>query len=226
VTEAQWQSSTDPQKMLWFLHGKESDRKLRLFACGYCRQIWHLLTDEPSHKAVEAAEGYVDGQVTIEQLGAAMLAVFRAGLEASFAEGGSASWRTHTPHKAAYNAACSDALKAALDSVGHAQLATNSSMALAAQAALLRDIVGNPFRPIFLDSSWITWQDRLIRRLAEAAYHERHLPSGHLDPDRLAVLADALEEAGCDSQDLPRHLRGPGSHFRGCWALDCLLAKD
>ena len=47
-----------------------------------------------------------------------------------------------------------------------------------------------------------------------------------LDPDRLAVLADALEEAGCDNADLLSHLRGPGPHVRGCWALDLLLGKE
>ena len=62
--------------------------------------------------------------------------------------------------------------------------------------------------------------------LAEAAYDQRHLPSGHLDPQRLAVLADALEDAGCDNVDTLDHLRGPGPHVRGCWALDLALGKN
>jgi hypothetical protein len=47
-----------------------------------------------------------------------------------------------------------------------------------------------------------------------------------LDTVCLAVLADALEEAGCDNADLPVHLRGPGPHVRGCWALDLLLGLE
>jgi hypothetical protein len=61
--------------------------------------------------------------------------------------------------------------------------------------------------------------------LARAAYWYRLLPSGHLDPARLAVLADDLEDAGCTDPDLLGHLRGPGPHVRGCWAVDLLLGK-
>ena len=61
-------------------------------------------------------------------------------------------------------------------------------------------------------------------RLARAAYEERELPSGHLDRARLAVLADALEEAGADAE-LVEHLRGPGPHWRGCFVLDFLLGR-
>jgi hypothetical protein len=61
--------------------------------------------------------------------------------------------------------------------------------------------------------------------LAEAAYEERLLPSGHLDPVRLAVLADALEAAGCQDAQLLGHLRAPGPHVRGCAAVDAVLGK-
>ena len=54
------------------------------------------------------------------------------------------------------------------------------------------------------------------------AYDDRALPSGHLDPARLAVLADALEDT--DEQILG-HLRGPGPHVRGCAAVDAVLGK-
>jgi hypothetical protein len=89
-------------------------------------------------------------------------------------------------------------------------------------AWLARDIFGNPFRPVTLNPAWLTPQ---VVALAQAAYEHRDLPSGHLDPARLAVLADALEDAGCADADLLGHLRGPGEHVRGCWAVDLLLAK-
>ena len=60
--------------------------------------------------------------------------------------------------------------------------------------------------------------------MARAAYEERFLPSGELDPARLSVLADALEEAGAEGE-LLAHLRGPGPHVRGCWAVDLVLGK-
>jgi hypothetical protein len=49
--------------------------------------------------------------------------------------------------------------------------------------------------------------------------------AGHLDAARLAVLADMLEEAGCPDPPLLGHLRGPGPHVRGCFALDAILGK-
>jgi hypothetical protein len=90
-------------------------------------------------------------------------------------------------------------------------------------AALLRDLFGNPFRPVALAPAWVTLT---VLSLARAAREERYLPGGELCAARLAVLADALEEAGCTEADLLRHLRGPGPHLRGCWALRALLGKE
>lgn len=65
----------------------------------------------------------------------------------------------------------------------------------------------------------------LTLSLAQAAYEERN-PDGTLETDRLLVLSDVLEEAGCDSDDLLMHLRSPGPHVRGCWAVDLILGKE
>jgi hypothetical protein len=90
------------------------------------------------------------------------------------------------------------------------------------QLALVREVFGNPFRPVSLSP---TCRTPLILSLAQAAYEERELPSGHLDPDHLGVLSDALEEAGCSDTELLAHLRSGGFHVRGCWALDLVLGK-
>src|SRR5205823_10487 len=71
---------------------------------------------------------------------------------------------------------------------------------------LLRDLLGNPFRPATVSPAWLTWHDGLVVRLAQAAYDQRNLPSGLLDNQRLAVLADALEEAGCTNAEILGHL--------------------
>jgi hypothetical protein len=91
------------------------------------------------------------------------------------------------------------------------------------QAALLRDVLGNPFRAVNFDPGWLTPP---AAPLALAAYDERSLPEGTLDPQLLAVLADALEDAGCTDAAILGHLRGPGPHVRGCWALDLILGKS
>jgi hypothetical protein len=90
------------------------------------------------------------------------------------------------------------------------------------QCDILRDIFGNPFRPVPLSPAWLTPD---VLSLARAAYDHRTLPAGTLDPARLGLLADALEDAGCDCAEILGHLRGEGPHVRGCWAVDLLLER-
>jgi hypothetical protein len=95
------------------------------------------------------------------------------------------------------------------------------------QTSLLRDFVGNPFRPLpAIDPAWLAWHDNTVKRLAEGAYEERELPGGTLDSSRLAVLADALADAGASNVELLEGLRGPDPHYRGFWCLDVLLGKS
>jgi hypothetical protein len=95
-----------------------------------------------------------------------------------------------------------------------------------AQGRLLLDIFGNPFQPTpVFDPSLLTWSND-VKLLAQAAYDERKLPSGELNQATLAILGDVLEEAGCTEAMLLEHLRKPGTHVRGCWALDLILGKN
>jgi hypothetical protein len=97
----------------------------------------------------------------------------------------------------------------------------------AGQAALLRDLFGPlPFREVCIDPGWLARHENTVRRLAAAIYEERVLPQGTLDRRRLAVLADALEEAGCTNEDVLSHCRSPSDHVRGCWLLDLILGKE
>jgi hypothetical protein len=83
-------------------------------------------------------------------------------------------------------------------------------------ADLLREIAGgDPFHPMTADPAWPT---PTVKQLAEAIYGERAF-------DRLPILADALEDAGCDNADILNHCRQPGEHARGCWVVDLLLGK-
>jgi hypothetical protein len=84
------------------------------------------------------------------------------------------------------------------------------------QAALLRCLLGNPFRPSFVSPDWLAWQGGIITVLARTIYEEQ---SFH----QLPVLADALEDAGCADESLLAHGRSPEPHARGCWVLDLLL---
>jgi len=83
------------------------------------------------------------------------------------------------------------------------------------QSNLIRDIFGNPFRSIFVDSTWLT---PTVVAIATAIYEDRAF-------DRLPILADALEEAGCTNADVLLHCRQPGEHVRGCWVVDLVQGK-
>ena len=83
------------------------------------------------------------------------------------------------------------------------------------QRSLLFDIFGNPFRPVAIDPDWLT---STVVALARGIYDDRAF-------DRLPILADALQDAGCENADVLTHCRGDGPHVRGCWVVDLLLGK-
>jgi hypothetical protein len=86
-----------------------------------------------------------------------------------------------------------------------------------AQGGMLRDLVGNPFRPVAVEPAWRTAD---VVLLAGGIYAERAF-------DRMPILADALQDAGCDSDDILDHCRGPQAvHIRGCWVMDLVLGKE
>jgi hypothetical protein len=258
VTESEWLAATDPQKMLEYLRGKTSDRKLRLFAAACCRRIWPLLSDRRSRRAVEAVEAFADRLVASGVLEAAREAAMQACNAAPFA---GAAWLAAA---AAHEATAAD-LRAGRrgppvlgrawgEAAGVAHYAAEVVGSEAAdgpvaegvpkqiaesargiakaseqrrQANLLRCVFGKlPRRSSALPSTVLAWNDRTVPRLAQAAYDERRLPEGTLDPARLGILADALLDAGCDDEELLAHLRSPGPHVRGCFEVDIVLGRS
>jgi hypothetical protein len=217
MTEAEWLACTDSAVMLHFLRGKASDRKLRLFACACCRQIWHLLGDPRSRNAVEVAEQYADRLVTRETLRTART---NAGFIVNelWEMAGAHDMMLGAIDDATTSAACfvaaPDARKAAKDTADAVE--GIDFAAGMASAFLLRDIFGNPFRSLRIDRHWLAPP---VTGLAQAIYEERRFCD-------LPVLADALEEAGCTNADLLNHCRQPGLHTRGCWPVDLILQKS
>ncbi|MCE9530621.1 MAG: hypothetical protein K8T89_05755 [Planctomycetes bacterium] len=80
----------------------------------------------------------------------------------------------------------------------------------------MREIFGNPFRPVTIDPRW---QTSNVIDLATAIYTDRAF-------DRMPILADALMDAGCDNDEIIHHCRGDGPHVRGCWVVDLILGKE
>lgn len=220
MTEREWETWNNPQAMLSYVKDKISTRRLRLFAVACCRRVWHLLTDERSRKAVLVAERFADG----EAMAAEMLEA-HAALTNRPETGGMSTfvWSLSSP---------------SCDFVRLFRWAFNGERptypSAATAASLLREIVGNPFRPVVLPSGptcevcdgdgdvgafngdgWngcpscstgpnvrgtgkarCPWLTPTVLTIAEGVYAER-LPDGTLCPAGLAMLSDALEDAGC-----------------------------
>lgn len=260
MTEAEWLACEDPQPMLHALthrpqqsaRGRStnplypSDRKCRLFAVACCRRVWHLLADGRGRDAVLVAERYADGEATARELDDARDDAWEA----------AADTMPGDVREALLIAACTTT------GVGGATAARSATQAPTdGLASLLRDVVGNPWQPVRLpfrcrgcgipcgppaaghycvqcgaDESFCPLLTPAALSLARAAYEGR-ADDGALDPVRLAVLADCLEEAGCDEPIL-WHLRGEyeaapegwypygGPHVRGCWAVDLVLGEE
>jgi hypothetical protein len=221
LTEVAWLRSIDMQGMLQLLPSTPSPRKQRLVAVACCRRIWHLLDSAFSRRAVEVVERVAEGLAAEQELELTLQEMRRMhNWSLTIGRG----W-----FDVGYQAARDSWPASAADRSVRKVAASGGSGAEegAAQSQLLRDIVGNPFRPApALDPGWLAWQDGTVRQLSRKAYSHRRLPEGILQPAHLSLLADALEDAGCTDPDLLGHLRGTGPHVRGCWAVDLVLGKS
>lgn len=304
MKESEWLTSTDPAAMLAILAGEDgrgnsvtpprvSDRKLRLFACACCRAVWDRITDERSRYAVEIAELMADGHTAKVEEQAAFDESFRV-IQDRPGDAFAAAAHGCTYDDASFMGRVPQQIV-----VGFAVKFHEAAL----QANLLREIVGNPFKPLSREPGWCAPTDsrtanlgreigdrkasglleslggkqtyhltqsmltETVRALALTTYADR-------DFARLPILADALEDAGLagslrytcggtgthahagrkgevihgvlheidprkqhhhhdakcprviDPSPLLAHLRGPGPHALGCWALDLLLGKE
>ena len=210
MTEQEWLSCTDRDVMLNFLRDKASDRKLRLFACACCHRIGHLLIDNRSRRIVEATERFADGEIDFDTLCAALDGPNRpksVTADLCFRE---AWWAAFL---VSYDAAAK-MCAASQDTDGALYISESQ-----AQCLLLREVMGNPFRDAFIHTKRLMANKGRTRTLAHAIYDNRDFAT-------MPILADALQEAGCDNADILNHCRLPGEHVRGCWVVDLLLGKS
>jgi hypothetical protein len=221
MTESEWLAATDPAPMLGFLSGKASERKLRLFAAGCSRLIWALLPHETARR-VEVAEQYADGL-----LARAPRPVNPTQGERLFDD--LTRWALFQSTAAIVEAAGISARDAAGGASGgmRAVRARDAAREAAYQehegqcCGLLRCLF-HPFRPLPPPGEAVLcWNEGVVGKLAVAIYDEQDFSL-----ERMGVLADALEEAGVTEPDLLGHLRGPGPHAKGCWAIDALLGRS
>jgi hypothetical protein len=230
MTEAEWLTATEPEP-LWNHLGRSADgRKLLLFACACARRIWHMLPTDAHREALVLLEGCVERTALRRDMRAASKRAAKAPVSPDH-------FREYmTPDNPTWMEAV-DCARFAVEEVircfndpyeavvwgsfySHdvfSFLGGDHAGEFAAQTDLFRDIFGNPFRPpANFDKNWRTAD---VTLLARGIYEERAF-------DRMPILADALQDAGCDTDDLLAHLRDPNAqHVRGCWALDLVLGK-
>ena len=213
MTETQWKKATDPTAMLAFVAGAASERKLRLFAAACARAVWDHVPEGWMREAVGCAERYADGRAAMEEVGR-----YRDFLQAM-------TRRDATPEQLELVFGAKKAVYAAVFAsvfgTGVAHTLTRAAVwrafpeRHALLPALIRDLFGNPHRPAAVDPRWLT---SAVVDLARTIYDSRDFAA-------MPILADALEEAGCDNTALLSHCRSGGPHVRGCWAVDLVLGN-
>lgn len=244
MTAADWHASTDPEAMLQAVLSHASRRKLRFFAAAWFRQpeIWRAIEPCARH-AIETAERHADGLAEEAELQQAINAIrthFREQGQEPVPVGDDpylADQITVVPSSALTGIAMGwpqqrlgFVLRIGYE-IGLSTIPRDNRVMTAlverlqyAAANLLRDVFGGRYADV-PDS--LDFVSPAVVELAQAVYGSVQSPNAHLSFSRLAVLADALEEAGCTISGLLAHLRSQDDpHVRGCWALDFILAKE
>ena len=220
MTEVLWLASCDPEALLLHLSKNwrqlgwsipEGTRKLRLLACACCRHR------KPSLGAwFDPLEKYADGLISLEDLRAEETTAFKTVPVSALEVAVPPYWPESLEFWAGEGTSLGQ-LGALLDRLR--RHGTSDASEMDYQAAMIRDVVGNPFRPVTIDRACLAWNYGTVPKLAEAIYTDRAF-------DRLPILADALEDAGCTDPDILEHCRGPGPHVLGCWVVDLLLGRE
>jgi hypothetical protein len=219
--------SADAATLLAAVSEQATPRQLRLFAAACCRAEWDRFTEEASRAAVQVVERCADGLASVGDLDVVRPAAYRARAAGDIAKM-AADAAKRNPRRAAgmvihvagfAGVACDrrTLLELLWDAFGNTPF-----RGLCRPGERWRsmardcDLFGNDFRPVLFDPSWRTSE---VRGVATVMY-DTH------DFKAMPVLADALEDAGCDVARILLHCRAGRRHARGCWVLDALLAKE
>jgi hypothetical protein len=205
MTETEWVLCNDPRSLLAALQAEVSRRKLRCFVCAACRRNQANIGKDIFRDALEVSERFATGSASEDELAQVSSSTgLQCFKRVSMVQGHAQTmihWATQ-PDESMVSAA-------------HVVLARKAS-AQQWQANILRDIFGNPFRSVSAEPSWLT---STVVALATGIYEERAF-------DQMPILADALQDAGCDNKHILTHCRQPGEHVRGCWVVDLILGKS
>jgi hypothetical protein len=226
MTEAEWAVCQETSPMLNLLRRDATDRKIRLLCLACCYRLSDVFRVSELNHALKVADQLIEGESTPTERKAARRA---ASAVVSMQPLACAAWAVQRLLKkktvcladdilpsladARRQETCLQAVQAGVPVGGAADHVWFAEQR--AQCDIIRDIFGNPFRPITFDPSWLSTN---VVSLARQMYDSR-------DFSAMPILADALQDAGCDNADVLNHCQQPGEHVRGCWLVDALLAK-
>ena len=229
MTEAEWVATKRPLDILREYPAVWSGRKARLIGCYCLRRVWHLLGDEETRRFVDEVEKNAEADPnrfaddfpsTFDRYRAAARGLGKFGdywaLRAVLSDPPDSLMRLIQIHSSAF--ARSALLAAGLDPWSDAcekQRDEAEAEEKAWQCNLLREVLGNPFRPVAFPPDLRT---STALAIARGMYESR-------DFSAMPILADALQDAGSECDDVLSHCRGPGPHVRGCWVVDLALGK-
>jgi|GEM_PF-560011 hypothetical protein len=224
VLDFEWERhSRDPNRLLVALGEHADVRKRRLLFCAFARRIWDSIPEVLVRHLIVTTEALYDGTASEAEFHSACAVVNEQPNMWRNHLLGSECWRGHPVAVASF------AVRAASDRAHQSAIGRGASEAIAteeefvawtaeeqAQCDLLREVFGNPHRPVRFDPAWRT--DTSVA-IARQMYDSR-------DFGAMPILADALQDAGCDSDELLNHCRSAtATHVRGCWVVDLVLGK-
>ena len=236
MTEEEWLHAVEgyfPREMLYALDKqfpprrvkttkKKRERKLRLFGCAACRRIAHLFVNREQQRLIDLVEKYADGEATGRAVRAACNAAIVKVPQPQPGEEWSSIYGAYDYAQQALNLltwqSVSDTVEGFVEDVYSATVNDPDSPEEENihQKALILDIFGNPFRAVAFAPEWRT---STAVAIANGMYESR-------DFSAMPILADALQDAGCDNDDVLNHCRDPKQvHVRGCWVVDFVLGK-
>jgi hypothetical protein len=250
MTAREWDTDQRPEQLLWAVQGRPSYRKLRLLACACCRRLWDVLASDADRARVASTEQYADGLISESEY----LAAFptdpdsrdylpaRPDVQAKYFLAlalHTLGWPDAEQEKWDIDEITGEQFPEPWDPGEYAQnqirnLLARLALAVnwgvrdgkvdlesrrreeSAQAELIRDVLGNPFRPIAFSPEWRT---DTAMALAQQMYESHEFSA-------MPILADALQDAGCNNDEILDHCRNTNQpHARGCWVNDLVLGR-
>jgi hypothetical protein len=222
MTEAEW-GRVDDEEGLWRALAPLGRRRRRLLASALVRALGHWVTDPAVVAALEANDLFADTSLPKARLRRARDALFRSMQALERSHSTDATQRAEKVGLQAVRCAtwyaCADAVPGA--GVREAARAVQEVEGLPAEDARRR--LYSVYREVAGPTPAVAWdpgsRTSVAVQLAAQMYESR-------DFGAMPILADALQDAGCENDDILSHCRGDEPHVRGCWVVDLVLGKE